>query len=166
MTRTHSPATRRLLTIYLQDHYAGATAGLALFRRAASSHSDATIRAEIGRLAAEVAQDRSALRQIMGSLGIRPARTKALLAWVGEKVGRLKGNGRLFSRSPLSDLVELEGLIMGVTGKARVWESLQQAAERDHRLPESRIQGLVKGAEDQRARLEQLHRACALATFG
>jgi hypothetical protein len=37
----------------------------------------------------------------------------------GEKAGRLKFNGRLPARSPLSNLEELEMLRLGVKGKAR-----------------------------------------------
>lgn len=166
MDPTHSPLTARLTKIYLQDHYAGATAGVDLARRAASSHSNPPRRAELGAIAREIAQDRAALHAIMGSLRVRPSRTKVLLAWVGEKVGRLKANGRLTKRSALSDVVELEGLIMGVSGKASLWESLLQAVGHDRRLHEPGLQRLAKRAEDQKARLEQLHREHARSTFG
>ena len=49
-----------------------------------------------------MAQDRVALLKIMATLGI-PVRTyKVFAGWIGEKAGRLKFNGRLFARSPLS----------------------------------------------------------------
>jgi hypothetical protein len=165
MDSRHPPTTSQLLEIYLQDHYAGATGGLAMFRRAACSHSDATIRTELRELAREVAEDRHALRTMMRSLGTRPSRTKVLLAWVGEKAGRLKGNGRLFRRSPLSDVIDLEALIMGVRGKACGWEAVRQAAEFDHPLEKPALQILADRAEDQLARLQQIHRASARSTF-
>jgi len=154
------------MKIYLQDHSAAATAGLAFFRRAASSHSDANVRRELAELAEEIDEDRAALRAMMASLRVRPARSKMLLAWIGEKLGRLKGNGRLIKRSPLSDVIELEGLIMAVTGKTSLWVSLLQVAGPDRRLHESSLHTLVKRAEDQKARLEQLHRDNARSTFG
>jgi hypothetical protein len=163
---TRSTLTHRLMTIYLQDHYAGATAGVALARRSGSSLSGTTVHSDISQVAREIEEDRAALRTIMGSLRVRPARSKALLAWVGEKAGRLKGNGRLIKRSPLSDVVELEALIIAVSGKARLWECLLQVAGGDVRLQESDVQTLAKRAEDQRARLEQLHREYARSTFG
>jgi hypothetical protein len=165
MDLRRSSTTSRLLKIYLQDHYAGAAGGVALFRRTASSHSDATIRTELGELAQEIAEDRDALRAVMRNLHARPARTKMLLAWIGEKTGRLKGNGRLLKRSPLSDVIDLESLIVAVRGKASGWESLLQAAERDHRLERSALQTLANRAEDQLARLQQIHRASARSTF-
>ncbi|HEY5356166.1 MAG TPA: hypothetical protein VIJ82_00465 [Streptosporangiaceae bacterium] len=54
----------------------------------------------------------------MHLLGI-PVRTyKVYAGWLAEKAGRLKFNGRLRARSPLSNLVELELLRLGVEGKA------------------------------------------------
>ena len=166
MDSKRPPRTSQLVEIYLRDHYAGATAGLALFRRAASSHSDASTRTELGELATETAGDRDALRAMMRRLQASPSRTKMLLSWVGEKVGRLKGNGRVFNRSPLSDVLDLEALIVGVRGKASGWEALRQAAELDHRLEKSALQILADRAEDQLSRLQQLHRASARSTFG
>ena len=43
-------------------------------------------------------------------------------AWIG----LLKTNGRLVRRSPLTTVVELEYVRMGVTGKVALWESLKQ----------------------------------------
>ena len=47
------------------------------------------------RLAAEIAQDGSDLLTIMASLGISVRAYKVGAAWIGEKLGRLKFNGRL-----------------------------------------------------------------------
>ena len=97
-----------VLGIYLNDHLAGATAGTELARRAAGSAQDREDHAALRGLAADVAQDRVALLNIMATLGI-PVRTyKVYAGWIGEKAGRLKFNGRLFARSPLSRLEELE----------------------------------------------------------
>ena len=60
-----------------------------------------------------------------------PVRTyKVYAGLVGERVGRLKLNGRLLARSPLSSLEELELLSLGVTGKAAGWRTLRLLAER------------------------------------
>jgi hypothetical protein len=107
------PTGSNLLGIYLNDHLAGATAGTELARRMARSHrgGEGSAREDSGaldRLAAEIAQDRSALLTIMAALGITVRAYKVGAAWIGEKAGRLKFNGRLLARSPLSDLEELE----------------------------------------------------------
>ncbi len=103
-----------MLGIYLNDHLAGATAGTELAHRMARSHGDGKDSGTLRRLAAEIAQDRAALLDIMGALGIKVRRYKVCAAWIGEKAGRPKFNGRLFARSPLSDLEELEMLRLGV----------------------------------------------------
>ena len=57
-------------------------------------------------------------------LGFRASKPKAAVAWVGEKVGRLKLNGQIRGYSPLSRVLELEALAVGVRGKLALWESL------------------------------------------
>ena len=37
----------------------------------------------------------------------------------------MKLNGRILRRSPLSDLLELETLVVGITGKQALWISLR-----------------------------------------
>jgi hypothetical protein len=144
-----------MLGIYLNDHLAGATAGTELAHRTARSHGDGkdgTLR----RLAAEISQDRAALLDIMAALGIKVRRYKVGAAWVGEKAGRLKFNGRLFARSPLSDLEELEMLRLGVEGKAAGWRTLRTLADTDTRLDPGRLDELISRARRQADLLEDL----------
>lgn len=47
-------------------------------------------------------------------------------AWAAEKLVRLKLNGRLRGYSPLSRLLELEMLHIGITGKLELWQALQR----------------------------------------
>ena len=115
----------RLLKIYMQDHLAGATAGLELARRAAGSNEGTPLGEFLGRLADEIAEDREALIEIMDSLEIPPDKVKNAMGWGAEKLGRLKPNGQLTGYSPLSRIVELEGLTVGVRGKQSLWESLR-----------------------------------------
>ena len=76
-----------MLGIYLNDHLAGATAGTELAHRTARSHGDGQNAATLRRLAAEIAQDRAALLDIMTALGIKVRRYKVSAAWIGEKAG-------------------------------------------------------------------------------
>ena len=75
--------------------------------------------------AAEVSADRSALRRVMAAVGARPHLAKIALAWAGEKAGRLKLNGRLVDRSPLTAFVELEAVEVGIYGKLLMWRALR-----------------------------------------
>lgn len=115
-----------LLDIYLNDHLAAATGGRDLARRAAASNRGSEYGPVLERLAGEITEDRESLIAIMRTLNIKVDPVKVLVGWGAEKVGRLKLNGRLLGYSPLSRLVELEGLALGVHGKLALWRSLQQ----------------------------------------
>jgi hypothetical protein len=145
-----------LLGIYLNDHLAGATAGSELAHRIAGSHRGREEAAPLNRLASEIAQDRSALLDIMASLGVTVQMYKVGAAWLGEKAGRLKFNGRLLARSPLSDLEELELLRLGVEGKAAGWRTLRTLADTDPRLDAERLDELISRARSQADQLEEL----------
>jgi hypothetical protein len=72
---------------------------------------------------------------------------------VAEKVGRLKPNGHLTTYSPLSRLLELEGLAGGIEMKRALWLALQESEA-------EAMQALIDRAVEQRERLEP-HRAAA-----
>jgi hypothetical protein len=135
------------LSIYLNDHLAGATAGAELARRMAASGHLPDPPGALPRLASEIADDRSALLQIMADL---------YAAWMGEKAGRLKPNGHLRTRSPVSNLEELELLRLGVEGKAAGWRTLRVLADRDSRLAADRLEELMARARRQADLLEDL----------
>ena len=155
-TRYSGQSEVSMLGIYLNDHLAGATAGTELAHRTARSHRDGKNGATLRRLAAEIAQDRAALLDIMAALGVKVRRYKVGAAWIGEKAGRLKFNGRLFTRSPLSRLEELELLRLGVEGKAAGWRTLRVLADTDQRLEPARLDELIARARRQADLLEDL----------
>jgi hypothetical protein len=154
-----------LLGIYLNDHLAGATAGLELFRRAAGSHASTSAGAALTRLTAEVEADRDSLLGIMRALGVPVRQYKVLGGWVAEKAGRFKPNGRLLSRSPLSSVIELEGLHLGVLGKSAGFRLLRSLADADPRLDAAELDRLVDRAERQAGELEQLRITAAREAF-
>jgi hypothetical protein len=145
-----------LLGVYLNDHLAGATGGLELARRVAGSHRGPGADSILQRLAAEVAEDRAALQDIMAALGIPVRAYKVYVAWIGEKAARLKLNGYLLARSPLSSLEELEMLRLGVEGKAAGWRTLRVLSETDKRLDPGRLEELISRARRQADLLEEL----------
>ena len=144
------------LGIYLNDHLAGATGGLELARRVAGAGQMPADTQALQRLAAEAAQDRAALLDIMRALGVPVRSYKVWAAWAGEKAGRLKPNGRLRTRSPLSNLLELELLRLAVQGKEAGWRTLQAQARTDPRLDAGRLEELGARAAAQAALLEEL----------
>lgn len=93
---------------------------------------------------------------MMKALAVLVRTYKVCAAWIAEKAGRLKLNGRLLTRSPLSRLVELEMLRLGVEGKAAGWRTLRFAADSDNRLDPDRLDELIARAGHQTDLLEEL----------
>lgn len=147
---------RRLLGIYLNDHLAGATGGVELARRLRSSNEgDTELGSALSEICREVEADRDTLRGTMEDLGIRRDCFKQAAGWAGEKLGRLKPNGRLREYSPLSRVIELEMLAIGIAGKARMWRTL--AGTVGDEPGGSSFVALAERADRQRARVEELH---------
>lgn len=165
-TKTTQRNGRDILGIYLNDHLAGSTLGMELAQRIAASARYLPVSDNVlERLAAEIREDRAALLEIMHTLGIRIHGYKVLAAWAGEKVGRLKLNGHLLRRSPLSNLEEMEMLRLGVEGKGAGWRTLRAVAERDSRLDAGRLDKLISRAARQAELLERLRSDVAEQTF-
>ncbi|HEY7043252.1 MAG TPA: hypothetical protein VH419_06250 [Nocardioidaceae bacterium] len=165
MSAIHATSSQDLLALYLNDHLLGASGGVELFRRAARGQSGDAARTRLEVLTRDVEQDRDALVDLMKQLDVRPARHRVALGWLGEKVGRLKLNGSLLSRTPLTDLVELEYLRLGVEGKLAGWEAVEVAAGADHRIDLARVEELQQRAKDQLEALEELRREAARHAF-
>jgi hypothetical protein len=163
-----APAAGRpsLLGIYLNDHLAGAAGGTELARRIAAARHPVAARAVLQGLAAEITEDRAALLDIMATLGIPARKYKGYAGWLAEKAGRLKPNGHLLTRSPLSSLEELEILRLGVEGKAAGWHTLRALAERDDRIDAARLDELLTRAGRQAALLQDLHGSAASRLTG
>jgi hypothetical protein len=155
----------KLLRIYLQDHLAASTAGLELARRLRGENEGTPYGEPLAKLADEIEADRRALEGIVRDLGFGPDRAKNVAAWAAEKAGRLKLNGQLTGYSPLSRLVEVEGLMTGVTGKLSLWRTLLEVADAEPRLQRDRVARLAERAERQRERLDGLRARAAADAF-
>jgi hypothetical protein len=157
----------KLLSIYLNDHLAGATFGVELAKRSRASNEGTPLGDFLDRLVGEIETDRETLQKLMRELGIRSDRVKAYVGWAAEKLGRLKLNGQLRGYSPLSRLVELEALYVGITGKQEMWIALQRTLANE--LPGFEFGELWRRAERQAAEVEE-HRVeaaeAALASPG
>ena len=156
---------RKLLGIYLNDHLAGSTVGVELARRARRSNEGNEYGDVLERIAREIEEDRETLKGLMDSLEIGHDRVKVGGAWVAEKFGRLKPNGRLLSYSPLSRLVELEALALGISGKLSLWEALREVAAEDARLDADDLARLADRAERQRKEVWQVRQRAAREAF-
>lgn len=145
---------RKLLRIYLNDHLAGATAGIHLTRRCLSSNQGTPLGAFLDEFLVELAEDRTTLMDLMDALRLSRDPAKQALAVVGERVGRAKLNGSLRGYSDLSRLEELEGLVAGVTVKLGLWQALQRVASSHAAIAAMDLDRLVDRASSQLQRLE------------
>ena len=150
----------RLLGIYLNDHLAGATAGSALARRMLASNRGTELGSVLERVAREIEEDRMALLRVMHLLEVEPGTLKRAAALAAERIGRLKLNGRLRGYSPLSRVLELEALILGIEGKKSLWLNLRDGAALAEHLDGVDLDRLIERAEGQQAALAE-HRAGA-----
>jgi hypothetical protein len=150
----------------LNDHLAGATAARELARRAASSNRGSDYGRFLDRLAAEIGEDRDTLLAIMTALGTSIDQLKVLGGWGAEKLGRLKLNGRLLGYSPLSRLVELEALALGVRGKLGLWRALELLQPQRSALHGFELAQLIGRAERQLDELESYRLQAAAEAFG
>lgn len=156
----------RLLGIYLNDHLAGATAGLELSRRLHQQNKGTSYGEDLAGLPAEIAEDRETLRALMKRLGATENPLKSTAAWIAERAGRLKMNGRILGYSPLSRVEELEALRLGVEGKMALWRLLKETRGADPRLEGIDLDALLTRAERQSGTLEALRLRAAREALG
>ncbi len=156
----------RLLGIYLNDHLAGATAGLELARRTARQNREGKLGKPLGQLAEQIEEDRGSLVSVMQRLSVSANVAKTSFAWLAVRVGSLKLNGHVLSYSPLSLLEELEALRLGVEGKLCLWQTLKDTRGSDPRLEGVELDDLALRAKSQRDELETMRVASARKAFG
>lgn len=138
---------------------------MSLAKRMAKENQGNEFGREMSQIAAAIEEDQAALERILNSVGARTRRWRQAGAILGERLSRLKPNGKLFSYSPLSRVLELEGLILGVSGKLQLWRSLLEARSQDSRFDVAALERLRDRASEQRRQLEQLHARAAKQAF-
>lgn len=153
----------RFLKIYLNDHLAGAIAGTQLAKRCLKNNEGTPLGDFLARLLEEIKEDRGELEKVMEALEVTQDGVKKAAAYAAEKAGRLKLNGQITGYSPLSRVVEVEGLLLGVTGKLGLWRALRDLSEREPRVKVVDLDALIARAERQVAELEN-HRLQAAET--
>lgn len=155
-----------LLAIYLNDHRAGAVAGVELAKRTLDNNRGTEYEAFLAQLLEDIRADQAALDGIIERSGIPRSPVKPGLAWATEKIGRLKLNGALTGYSPLSRLIELEGLRLGVTGKLCLWRSLRHARPPEAAVTDEELDDLTARAEAQIEGIEEHRVKAAQAALG
>ncbi len=147
---------RELLELYLSDHLTGATGGVNRSERMAADYVDTPVYGQLGEFAERLSGEKAFLDQLISDLGLEQKPYRQVVAWAGERLGRLKVNGRVVSRSPMTLLLETDLMRGAVHSKIGVWETLREHA------PSLGIGGevfdeLIESAKHQLDLLDQVH---------
>ena len=152
------------LSTYLNDHLGGATLGTNLAERIRDNNEGTPLGDLFVELSGEIAEDRETLLRLMSRLEIGQDAIKVFGGRIGELVARLKLNNRLFGYSPLSRLVELESMFLGIRGKQELWLNLDRSLGAS--VPGFDFKALAERAERQRHSFDEFRRAAAEEAFG
>jgi hypothetical protein len=114
------------LTIYLNDHRAGAAAGTDLARRLWRKNRSEPWAAELNELRKSIKAEKETLDAVRASVGVTGGQLRRAGVFLAERASRLKPNGHFLRYSPLTRLTELEALMSGVQSKQRLWAALHQ----------------------------------------
>ena len=153
------------IAVYLNDHLAGAAAGLSMMDDLASRTEGTGLAAKLRALAAEVREDQQLLRDVLARIAASERRAAQAAAWVTEKVseGRLALAAR--SHPALALLEGLESLALGLQGKLAVFRVLAEVGPHDSRLADLPFAARADRTEAQHAMIEAERRAAAREAF-
>lgn len=165
MAEAEPSGSESLLPIYLNDHRAAAAAGLSVGRRSARSNTGTGFSQVLRGLVTDLEADVGSLDEVFRALDVPKSRVKSGLAVAGEWVGRLKLNGRIRQYSPLSRVLEMEGLESTIGSNRRLWTTLAQLQPVEPRLSSFDFAGLQQRADDQLQRVQRLHQDAVEVAF-
>lgn len=155
-----------LLETYLNDHLAGATAGVDLAREIAEDTKGTTTGDVMRQLADDIEADRAILEGLVERLGFRRHAVKQAAAWMAEKASRVRLSRVSAGSAATALLMSMEVLSMGVEGKRCLWEALDEAARHEPAVAELELGTLRGRARAQQDLLERYRRAVAPAALG
>lgn len=147
--------TNRHLETYLNDHLAGSVVAVELLENLERLYADSPVAAFAAGLRAEVEADVKTLESLMSSLEISQSKTRQASAWLTEKFTQLKLRVDDSTSGDLRLFESLEALSLGIEGKKSLWLALSTAAKSSPQLGIADYAGLIKRAEEQRARVEK-----------
>ena len=155
-----------LLETYLNDHLAGATAGVDLAREIAGDAEGSPLGSVMAKLAEDIEADRQVLEELIGRLEFGRQPVKQAAGWMAEKMSRLRLNRVAAGSHELSLLLSLETLSIGVDGKRNLWQALKEISPAEPVVAHLDLDALVARAEAQHDLLETYRRAVAPAALG
>lgn len=145
-----------LLGDYLNDHLAGSVIAMEMGAHLRDEHADDRLKSFIDVKLAEIEQDRDVLKEMIDLIGAEQSTTKKSIAWLTEKIGRVKtGGGGSEQEIAFQQVEQLETLMLGIRGKLALWELLEQISKKDERLANYDWANLKQRAKDQIAAINE-----------
>jgi hypothetical protein len=141
------------LHVYLNDHLAGATAGVELVKTAAENH-DGELGEFFAQLADEITADYNTLTSLMDQMDAHASGAKEVLAKAGSVVSEAKFSGESMDDPEFGTFLTLETLSIGVEGKLCMWKALKVVEDSAPELAAANIDTLIERAQSQRDKLE------------
>ena len=155
----------KFLKTYLDDHLAGAEAGLQLAKDCLAHNPTGPLSTFLPELIDEIEEDHETLKDLHDRVPGRENPVKRTMTWLLSKMSRLKLESMLLQYNDLTRLEELEGLLLGVRGKLALWEALDAAGLSGERFSDVDFRRLQERARRQRDRLEEHRRRAARNAF-
>lgn len=153
------------LSTYLNDHRAGAEAGLQLAKDCRDHNPTGPLHDFLSAMVLEIEEDIEHLEELHGRLHSTENPLKKTSAWLFSKVSRLKLENVLLEYSDLSRLEELEALMLGVRGKLALWNILGAVCASDSRFEDVDFEALQHRAQRQLEGLKKHHLEAARRAF-
>ena len=150
------------LGVYLNDHLAGAAAGLDLLGSLRKMPGYDRWAEE---LEADIEEDRLELQLLMNRAGVSASSLRQMAGWVAEKLSALKTSIDDSTGGPLQQLELLEALELGIEGKRALWKAAQTAATYLPSLQHVDYRRLIQRAENQRETIELRRLQVAMQAF-
>ncbi len=141
------------LHVYLNDHLAGATAGVELARTAAENH-DGEMGEFFQQLADGISADFQTLTSLIAQLNAHASGAKEVFAKIGSEISESKFSGETVDDPQFGTFLTLETLSIGVEGKLCMWKALKVVEGGYAELGSTDIDTLIERAQSQRDSIE------------
>lgn len=139
------------LSVYLQDHLAGADLAIKLLEDLRAHCSTTGAEALPASLHIRIREDRATLQKLVDAVGAGRALLKEAASWVGEKATLIKLGEQ---EDEFGHFEALEFLALGVLGKKQLWRALRELPKSHFEMNSINFDELIARADAQYALIE------------
>lgn len=152
MVQTAATVDTATLRAYLSDHLAGSRAGVGVAKKLAEHNAGNEFWEGV---VTKIEADQKTLERVMDKVGAEENPLKSAGAKVAQSIGTtVSGAASGGTTGEMGVVREAEGLIMGISGKLCLWDTLLELQDADERLKGFDFAGLIQSAAEQRDSVE------------